>query len=102
MEQREKCGGLKVKIVLAADHGGYLLKEEIKTALMEKGHEIVDLGTDSEEAVDYPVYGKMAGEYVDVIVNGKLIARGEVVVIDDNYGARITEIVSGNKRTSGN
>jgi ribose 5-phosphate isomerase B len=53
-----------VKIVLAADHGGYLLKEAVKTALAKQGHEIVDLGTDSEESVDYPVYGKMAGEYV--------------------------------------
>ena len=53
-----------MKIVVAADHGGYLLKEIIKEALMEKGHEIVDLGTYSEESVDYPVYGKKAGEYV--------------------------------------
>jgi flagellar motor switch protein FliN/FliY len=39
------------------------------------------------------VLEKMAGELVDVIVNGKRIAKGEVVVIDDNYGVRITEIV---------
>ena len=37
---------------------------------------------------------KMAGEPVDLIVNGKLIARGEVVVIDENYGIRITAIIS--------
>ena len=53
-----------MKIVLAADHGGYRLKESIKTALGSEGYEIVDLGTFSEESVDYPVYGKMAGEYV--------------------------------------
>ena len=53
-----------MKIVLAADHGGYRLKEGIKTALESEGYEIVDLGTFSEEAVDYPVYGKKAGEYV--------------------------------------
>jgi len=40
------------------------------------------------------VLDKLAGEMVDVMVNGKLFARGEVVVIDDNYGVRITEIVS--------
>ena len=39
------------------------------------------------------VLEKMAGELVDVIVNGKRIAKGEVVVIDDNYGVRITEII---------
>ena len=37
---------------------------------------------------------KLAGEPVDVLVNGKLVARGEVVVIDENFGIRVTEIVS--------
>jgi flagellar motor switch protein FliN/FliY len=37
---------------------------------------------------------KMAGEPVDVLVNGKLIARGEVVVIDESFGIRVTEVVS--------
>lgn len=37
---------------------------------------------------------KMAGEPVDLMVNGKLIAKGEVVVIDENYGIRITTIIS--------
>jgi flagellar motor switch protein FliN/FliY len=37
---------------------------------------------------------KMAGEPVDVLVNGKLIARGEVVVIDESFGIRVTDIVS--------
>lgn len=37
---------------------------------------------------------KQAGEHVDVLVNGKLVARGEVVVIDENFGVRITEIIS--------
>lgn len=37
---------------------------------------------------------KLAGEPVDVLVNGKKIAKGEVVVIDENFGVRITEIVS--------
>ncbi len=36
---------------------------------------------------------RQAGEPVDIVVNGKLIARGDVVVIDDNFGVRITEIV---------
>ncbi len=44
------------------------------------------------------VLDKMAGELVDVIVNGKLIAQGEVVTIEDNYGCRITDIVSPSKR----
>jgi flagellar motor switch protein FliN/FliY len=40
----------------------------------------------------------MAGELVDVVVNGKLIAKGEVVIIDDNYGCRITDIVNPSQR----
>ena len=38
---------------------------------------------------------KMAGEPVDILVNGKLIAHGEVVVIDENFGVRITDIIPG-------
>ncbi|MDR0858640.1 MAG: flagellar motor switch phosphatase FliY [Oscillospiraceae bacterium] len=40
------------------------------------------------------VLDKTAGEPVDVMANGKLIARGEVVVIEENYGVRITEIIN--------
>ena len=39
------------------------------------------------------VLDKLAGDQVDLFVNGKCIARGEVVVIEDNFGVRITEIV---------
>jgi len=37
---------------------------------------------------------RQAGEPVDILVNGRLLARGEVVVIDENFGVRISEIVS--------
>lgn len=43
---------------------------------------------------------KMAGEPIDVLVNGKVIAKGEVVVIDDSFGVRITDIISPDKRIS--
>jgi flagellar motor switch protein FliN len=41
---------------------------------------------------------KLAGEPVDLLVNGKLIAKGEVVVIDENFGVRVTDIVSPDER----
>jgi len=41
---------------------------------------------------------KIAGEPVDLLVNNKLIARGEVVVIDENFGVRVTEVVSPEER----
>ncbi len=43
---------------------------------------------------------KLAGEPVDILVNHKLIAKGEVVVIDENFGVRVTEIVSPMDRVS--
>ena len=43
---------------------------------------------------------KLVGESLDILANGKSIARGEVVVVDENYGVRITEIVSPEKRLS--
>ncbi len=43
---------------------------------------------------------KLAGEPVDILVNHKLIATGEVVVIDENFGVRVTEIVSPTERLS--
>lgn len=46
-----------MKIAIASDHGGYRLKEEIKKYLQERSIEILDLGTDSEESVDYPKFG---------------------------------------------
>lgn len=41
---------------------------------------------------------KLAGEPIDILVNGKFIAKGEVVVIDENFGIRITDIVSSEDR----
>lgn len=55
--------------------------------------EVIDLGAGSIVEID-----KAAGEPVDVLVNGRLVARGEVVVIEDNFGVRITEILSPQER----
>ena len=53
-----------MKIAIASDHGGYQLKEEVKKYLEDRGIEILDLGTNSEESVDYPEYGHAFGEAV--------------------------------------
>lgn len=53
-----------MKIAVASDHGGYRLKELLRGYLESKGHELLDLGTNSEESVDYPVFGKACGEAV--------------------------------------
>jgi len=51
-----------VKIALACDHGGYRLKEVIKSFLNELGVEYVDYGTFSEESVDYPDFALKAAK----------------------------------------
>ena len=53
-----------MKIAVASDHGGFKLKEEVKAHLLERGLEVLDLGTNSEDSVDYPAYGKACGEAV--------------------------------------
>ncbi len=53
-----------MKIAVASDHGGYRLKEKIKEYLKSRGIDTIDLGTDSEESVDYPLYGKACAEAV--------------------------------------
>ena len=52
------------KIALGTDHAGFKMKEAVKAHLHKKGYGIVDFGTDSEEAVDYPDYCRPAAESV--------------------------------------
>ncbi|MFB6354933.1 MAG: flagellar motor switch phosphatase FliY [bacterium] len=58
--------------------------------------EILDLGQGSIIELE-----RLAGEPVDLLVNGRLVARGEVVVIDENFGVRVTSIVSPMDRLGG-
>ena len=51
-------------LAIGSDHAGYELKQEIMKHLEEKGIEYKDYGCYSEEAVDYPVYGKLVGHAV--------------------------------------
>lgn len=57
--------------------------------------EILEITTGSIVELD-----KLAGEPVDIMVNGKFLAKGEVVVIDENFGVRITEIASPAERAA--
>ena len=53
-----------MKISLGTDHAGYRLKEAVKDLLNSLGHEVVDFGTFSDEAVDYPLFVRPAAEAV--------------------------------------
>ena len=57
-----------MRVVLGADHGGYELKEAIRSHLENQGLEVKDLGTNSSASVDYPRYGFAVGE---AIINGE-------------------------------
>jgi ribose 5-phosphate isomerase B len=47
-----------MKIALAADHAGFVLKEQLRRKLLRDGHEVVDFGTDSDQSCDYPDFAQ--------------------------------------------
>ena len=53
-----------MKISLGSDHAGYTVKEEIKKYLTCKGYEVLDVGTNSTDSCDYPVFAKAAAKLV--------------------------------------
>jgi ribose 5-phosphate isomerase B len=52
------------KIALASDHAGFALKTELAKVLIEWGHDVVDLGTDGTDSVDYPDFGEKLAQYI--------------------------------------
>ena len=63
-----------MKIGIASDHGGFELKEYLKEYLKKAGIEVSDFGTNSEEPVDYPIYGERCAR---AVANGE-VERGVV------------------------
>jgi len=53
-----------MRIALASDHAGFELKQHVKQLLAADGHEVVDVGPDSDESTDYPRYARPAAELV--------------------------------------
>jgi ribose 5-phosphate isomerase B len=53
-----------MKIAVACDHAGFLLKQTIMQTVRTAGHEVLDLGTDSVEPVDYPDYAEKVGRAI--------------------------------------
>ncbi|HZS38509.1 MAG TPA: ribose 5-phosphate isomerase B [Polyangia bacterium] len=53
-----------MRVVVGSDHAGYNLKEHLKSLLASWGHEVVDVGTNTVEPVDYPEFGAAVGKKV--------------------------------------
>lgn len=82
-----------MRIALGCDHAGFALKESLKAFLEEEGHEVTDLGTDSEEAVDYPDVSAAAGRAVvegradrGIVLGGS--GQGEQIAANKVHGVR--------------
>ena len=58
---------MSVRVAIGSDHAGFALKGELRGFLEEEGHEVLDVGTDSDDAVDYPVY---CARVADAVVGG--------------------------------
>ena len=82
-----------MRIALGADHAGYPLKLAVAKHLADRGHEVVDFGTDSEESVDYPPICAAVGRAVTggradfgIVVGGS--GQGEQIAANKVHGVR--------------
>jgi ribose 5-phosphate isomerase B len=80
-----------MRIALASDHAGFPLKDHLAASLAAAGHEVIDLGTDSAESVDYPRYAEPAAR----AVAGGDADRGVLVCGSGNGVAIVANKVAG-------
>lgn len=74
-----------MKVAVGFDHAGFSLKEVVIQAVLDAGHEPLDLGTNNEESVDYPDFAEKVGR---AIQNGN--AERGILVCGSGVGASIT------------
>jgi ribose 5-phosphate isomerase B len=84
-----------VRIAIGSDHAGFTYKEKIQEFLAEQGHQVQDLGTYSEEPVDYPQWIRPVAEMVangecqrGIVLGGS--GNGEAIVANKVRGIRCT------------
>ena len=85
---------MTVRIAIGSDHAGFALKQELKAFLEQEGHEVLDVGTDSEEPVDYPVFCAAAARAVaegaaqrGILLGGS--GQGEQIAANKVHGVRV-------------
>jgi ribose 5-phosphate isomerase B len=74
-----------MKIALGADHAGYLLKDRIRQYVIERGHQVIDQGTNSSDSVDYP---DLAVKVAQDVASGR--AERGILVCGSGIGMAIT------------
>jgi len=82
-----------VRIAMGSDHAGFPLKQDLKAFLQQEGHEVLDVGTDSEATVDYPAFCAAAARAVAsgdadraIVLGGS--GQGEQIVANKVHGVR--------------
>ena len=82
-----------MRIALGADHAGYPLKTAVAKHLADLGHDVIDLGTDSEASVDYPSFCAAVGRAVvsgeadrGIVMGGS--GQGEAIAANKVHGVR--------------
>jgi RpiB/LacA/LacB family sugar-phosphate isomerase len=73
-----------MRIAIGADHAGFALKDQVRDALRQAGHEVVDVGTNSAESTDYPDF---AGAVAHDVVSG--VAERGILVCSTGVGMSI-------------
>jgi RpiB/LacA/LacB family sugar-phosphate isomerase len=88
-----------VRVAIGADHAGFALKERLKRELQRLGHDVVDVGTDSDRPVDYPDFCFPVGELVaqgradrGIVLGGSGI--GECIAANKVRGVRAALVTS--------
>jgi len=74
-----------LRIAIANDHSGYELKNILKEHVEEKGHMVIDCGSDKMESADYPIYGKLGA---DAVIGGE--ADRAILICGTGFGISLT------------
>jgi ribose 5-phosphate isomerase B len=82
-----------MRVAIGADHAGYRMKTVVAAHLADAGHEVLDMGTDSEDSVDYPPFCAAAGRaVVDGLANFGIViggsGQGEQIAANKVNGVR--------------
>lgn len=84
---------MTVRVAIGSDHAGYPLKAHLARFLRDEGHDVEDLGTDSEEPVDYPVFSAAVARAVvggtaerGIVLGGS--GQGEQISANKVHGVR--------------